>query len=153
MRLYLVQHAKALSKQENPERPLSEEGRRDMQKIAAFLGPLDLAVDYLWHSGKLRAAQTADFLAEIITVAKATTAREGLGPTDDVGPVADELAAIDDCVMVVGHLPFLVKLASLLLTGSESADTVAFKNGGLVCLARSEENRWQVEWMVTPELL
>lgn len=55
--------------------------------------------------------------------------------------------------MIVAHLPFLSKLASLLLTGSESASTVAFKQGGIVCLERFEGQRWQVDWMIIPELL
>jgi len=55
--------------------------------------------------------------------------------------------------MIVGHLPFLGKLASLLLTGCESANTVAFKQGGIVCLSRSELKQWQINWMVTPEIL
>jgi phosphohistidine phosphatase len=55
--------------------------------------------------------------------------------------------------MSVGHLPFLNKLASLLLTGCESADAVAFKNAGIVALSRNEGNNWQIDWMVTPEIL
>ncbi|MBL4614083.1 MAG: hypothetical protein JKY27_04320 [Magnetovibrio sp.] len=37
MKLYLVQHAKALSKEENPRRTLSQEGLNDAIKMAAFL--------------------------------------------------------------------------------------------------------------------
>lgn len=37
MRLYLIQHAKAKSKQENPARPLSRKGREDIRKVAGFL--------------------------------------------------------------------------------------------------------------------
>jgi phosphohistidine phosphatase len=55
--------------------------------------------------------------------------------------------------MIVGHLPFLSKLASLLLTGSESSETVAFKQGGIVCLKCKDKNLWQIDWMITPELL
>ena len=153
MKLYLVQHAKAASKQIDPHRPLTEEGHQDMQKVTAFIKPLKLCVDYLWHSGKRRAAQTAELLAEVIKINKAKTARDGLGPNDDVTVLRDELASLQQDVMIVGHLPFLSKLASLLLGGSESANTVAFKQGGIVCLRRAEENQWQIDWMVTPELL
>jgi len=65
----------------------------------------------------------------------------------------DELAPNGRDVMIVGHLPFVSKLASLLLTGDESADTIAFQKGGIVCLERSAEDKWHVNWMVTPELL
>ncbi len=66
MKLYLVQHAKAASKQADPQRPLTEEGRRDIQKVASFIRPLGLGLDYLWHSGKKRAAETAEILAEAL---------------------------------------------------------------------------------------
>jgi phosphohistidine phosphatase len=55
--------------------------------------------------------------------------------------------------MIVGHQPFLGKLSSLLLTGYESAGPIAFHNGGVLCLGRTADNRWQVEWLVTPELV
>jgi phosphohistidine phosphatase len=152
MKLYLVQHAKAAGKQEDPDRPLTEEGKREVQKVAEFVKPLRLCVDHLWHSRKLRAEQTAEVLAGVIEV-QATTARDGLGPTDDVVALADELAGSEVHIMVVGHLPFLSKLASLLLTGSESANAVAFKNGGVVSMQSDEDGRWQIDWMVTPELL
>ena len=153
MKLYLVQHAKAASKEANPERPLTEEGQRDIRKVASFIKPLNLCVDYMWHSGKKRAEQTANALAEAIEINKDQTARTGLGPNDDVAALKDELNSTRQDIMIVGHLPFLARLASLLLAGSESDDTVAFKNAGIVALARSEENRWQIEWMILPELL
>ncbi len=179
MKLYLVQHAKAASEQIDPQRPLTEEGRSEIQKVAAFIKPLNLCVDYLWHSRKKRAEQTAEVLAEVIKVNKAVNARDGLGPNDDVKALKDELISADGDIMVIGHLPFLSKLASLLLAlpqvaGSESANTVAFKNAGIVCLSSrkaralnsSDENRsfdklkmvsnvepWQIEWIIIPELI
>jgi len=152
MKLYLVQHAKAALKEVDPQRPLTREGLRDIKKVAEFIKPLSLCVDYLWHSGKKRAVQTAEVLAEVIKVNKTLTGRDGLTPNDDVNVLKNELASATDNIMIVGHLPFLAKLASLLLAGCESADTVAFKQGGIVCLSRSEENNWQIDWMVTPEL-
>jgi len=152
MKLYLVQHAKAASKDVDPQRPLTEEGRRDIQKVAAFIKSLNLSVDYLWHSGKKRAQQTAELLAEVIRVNKANVPHAGLGPNDDVTVLKDELVSGRQDIMIVGHLPFLPKLASLLLTGSESSNTVAFKQAGIVCLDYSDDNKWQLDWMIIPEL-
>ncbi len=153
MKLYFVQHAKAASKQVDPQRSLTEEGRRDIRKVAAFIKPLKLWVDCLWNSGKRRAVQTAEILAEVIEIKEAKIARDGLGPNDDVTALRNELAFSQQDIMIVGHLPFLSKLVSLLLAGSESANTVAFKNGGIVCLNRAETNQWQIDWIVTPELI
>jgi len=153
MKLYLVQHAKAASKEADPQRPLTVEGRRDIQKVAAFIKPLNLSVDYLWHSTKERAIQSAVILAEAVKVNEAKIARDGLAPNDDVTQLKNELISNQKDIMIVGHLPFVSKLTSLLLTGSESANTVAFKQGGIVALNSAEPNHWQIDWMVIPDLL
>jgi len=153
MKLYLIQHAQAAPKEIDPERTLTDQGRRDIKKIASFIKPMNLCVDYLWHSGKKRAEQTAEILSDVIRINKQQSARDGLGPIDDVTAIKDELNTSQQDIMIVGHLPFLAKLASLLLTGSESANTVAFKQAGIVCLNRNDENPWQLEWMIIPELL
>ncbi len=152
MKLYLVQHAKAASEQVDPQRPLTEEGRSDIQKVATFIKSSNLCVDYLWHSGKKRAEQTAKILAEAIKI-KTLTIHDGLGPNDDVKAFKDELISVNGDIMVVGHLPFLSKLASLVLAGAELANTVAFKNAGIVCIDRYDKNQWQIDWFVTPELI
>jgi len=153
MKLYLVQHAKAAAKEVDPQRSLTEEGRRETEKVATFVRPLNPGIECIWHSGKKRAAQTAELLVEAFAVKAASLARQGLGPNDAVAPLAEELAAADEEVMIVGHLPFLSKLASLLLTGSESGDTVTFRNGGIVCLQLGEDKRWHICWVVTPDVL
>jgi phosphohistidine phosphatase len=153
MNVYLVQHAKATSKEIDPKRPLSEMGTREMRKVAAFIKPLNLKVDYLWHSEKTRAIQTANTLKEAIKINKVVNSRNDIGPTDDVTKLAKELQSATDDIMIVGHLPFLSKLASLLLTGSESANIMSFKNAGIVCINRSDEKLWQIEWIITPEII
>ena len=47
MKLYLVQHGRAASKDVDSRRPLTEEGRSDVENIAAFVKSLGLSVDYL----------------------------------------------------------------------------------------------------------
>jgi len=153
MKLYLVQHANAVSEDVDPQRPLSDRGLKDIQKVAAFIKSLNLSVDYLWHSTKTRAIQTAEILAEVITINKEKIERQGLAPNDDVAAIKDELVAARQDMMIVSHMPFVSKLASLLLAGREFANTVAFRQGGIVALCTSESNQWQVEWMITPELL
>jgi len=153
MKLFLVQHAMAVSKELDPDRPLTEEGRRDIQKVAAFVKPLNFAVDSLWHSGKTRARQTAEILARVVTITNEMAAHDGLTPNDNVQAIKESIIYAGRDIMIVGHLPFMAKLASLLLTGSESSGTVAFRQGGIVCLSSEDKNQWQIEWMITPELL
>jgi phosphohistidine phosphatase len=153
MKLYLVQHAKAVSKDVDPKRPLTDEGHRDIQKVAGFIEALNLKVDSLWHSGKTRAAQTADVLSEVVQVRTETAERNGLAPNDDVEAMKDELVASDRDVMIVGHMPFVSKLTSLLLADDKSAGVVAFRQSGIVALEQRAEDQWQINWILVPELL
>ncbi len=153
MRLYLVQHAKAMSKAQDPQRHLTDEGRQEANRMARFLAPLGLHLGQLWHSSKPRAVQTSQIYAQVMTVDERPAERDGLAPDDNVAPLRDELAVATDDTMVVGHMPFMAKLATLLLTGYDTPSVIAFKNAGIVCLGRTDDNRWQVEWVVTPDLL
>jgi len=153
MKVYLVQHGKAATKETDPIRPLTEEGQRDVRKVAEFIKPLSLCLDCIRHSGKIRAEQTAEILASVIKTNRGIMERKGLAPNDDVAALKDELSSAEDDIMIVGHLPFLGKLASLLVAGSESAEVAEFKQGGIVCLERREDEKWRINWMITPELL
>ena len=153
MKIYLIRHGDAVSSDVDPQRPLSEQGRADIDKIASFVSPLRISVEHIWHSGKLRAAQTAEILSGAVSAAKGCSAREGLGPNADVSAIADELEAYDTDLMIVGHLPFLWNLVSLLAAGRETADVAAFSAGAVACLKRRDPGLWQIDWMVTPEIL
>jgi len=153
MRLYLVQHGKATPKEQDPDRPLTGVGQEEVEAVADFIHPLELQVGQLWHSGKTRAKQTAKILAHALTVAEGPSARKDLAPDDYVAPLRDELAATSEDTMIVGHVPFVSRLAALLVTGYESPPVVTFVNAGIVCLERTGDNRWRIEWIVTPDLL
>lgn len=153
MRIYLVQHGKAKSKDVDPDRSLTDRGVRDVEKMAAFLKPLGLRVRAIWHSGKTRAAQTADILGSALEATQGVVQREGLAPNEPIGPVREAVTSAAEDLMIMGHLPFLSKLASALVAGSEEADVIAFQMGGVVCVERSEDDGHRLLWMVNPELL
>ncbi|MCZ2845213.1 MAG: histidine phosphatase family protein [Candidatus Bathyarchaeota archaeon] len=71
MKLYLVQHAEAKQEEEDPARPLSEKGWENLDKISDFLKGKDIKVSKIFHSGKLRAKQTAEKLSEAIDSSRA----------------------------------------------------------------------------------
>ena len=148
MKLYLVQHAKAASKDIDPTCSLTEEGLWDIQKIATFIKPLNLSVDYLWHSGKKRAQQTAEFLSEVITINKEHIAFNGLAPNDAIMDLKNKIMLTQKDIMIVGLLPFLPKLASVLLAGRNSLNLLKFRNAGIVCLNCVDHNKWQLDWMI-----
>ena len=153
MKLYLVQHAESKSEKIDPTRGLTEKGEADVKKVAAFLKPLGLTVTAIWHSGKTRAFQTAEILRQALSAKQGVLERGGLAPLDPVQPIQEEIFQVSEDLMIVGHLPFMGKLASALAAGSESADAVAFRQGGIVCLECDDQGTWSVRWAVTPDLL
>jgi len=72
---------------------------------------------------------------------------------DDVRLWADRLAKGKEDLMLVGHLPFMEKLASYLLCGNENARLVLFRYGAIVCLDQKEDQAWAVRWILTPEMI
>ena len=153
MRLYLVQHGKPLPKEENPDKPLSEQGRRDVTHLAEFLERAGVTVDMAFHSGKSRAEETASILVSRIGKGLKAEKREGLSPLDDIKGVVYTVLEEKKDLLIVGHLPHLGKLASYLIAGDESLPVVTFQQGGMVCLEKGEEGNWTLAWMIIPDIL
>jgi phosphohistidine phosphatase len=150
MYLYLIQHGEATSEETNPLRPLSEKGRSDVVKVTGFMKKVGITASEIWHSTKLRAKQTAEIVAE--TLALRITEKEGLAPNDPPAQWVDRILKMKEDVIIVSHLPFLQKFVSHLITGSESNEVIKFRQGGMVCLERTD-SRWSVIWIILPELL
>ncbi|MHA2172217.1 MAG: phosphohistidine phosphatase SixA [Candidatus Kariarchaeaceae archaeon] len=151
MRLYLVQHAKAHTKEENQERTINEVGRSETNKVGLYYNKLIWnKPEKIVHSSKLRAKETAEILGSYLN------APNGIEEEADLDPMADpriwvtKLRRIETDLMIVGHLPHLAKLTSILLTGNSDNQTVKFYNSGIVCLEKVE-NSWLVQWITIPE--
>lgn len=153
MRVYLSQHGQAKSKQVDPQPDLTDKGRRDVEKVTAFLRPLNLQVEAIWHSGKARARQTAEVLASGVTAAQGVVEHEGLAPKDPPEPIRQAIEAAEGDLFIVGHLPFLGGLSASLVAGTEQTDVVAMQQGCVVCLEQAENQNWRVAWMVVPDAL
>lgn len=154
MDLYLMQHGEATTEAEDPERPLTDAGRAAVQRVAARARAAGVRVSRCVHSGKLRAEQTAQLLMDEIGAEVNVEARPGLSPNDAVTPAAEWLRALtaDQSLALVGHLPFLDRLTSLLVAGDEGAHVVRFQMGGLVKLEPKENgDGFSVAWAVPPD--
>jgi phosphohistidine phosphatase len=154
MRLYLVQHGESVPEETDPNRPLTEKGRADVFKAARFLRDAGIKIDVIWHSTKLRAKQTAQLIAEAVLPRKGMLEKTGLAPNDPVDKMKEEILKDNqENVMLVGHLPFLGKLASLFLTDSESHHLIGFRQGGVVCLDQMDKGGWFIAWIAIPDLI
>lgn len=151
MELYLVQHGAAKSEAEDSERGLTDDGRRTVEHMAEIAGRLNLRLEVIEHSDKLRARQTGGILARRLRPAQGTRQIGGLAPLDDVEPMCARLAAAKENLMLVGHLPYLSRLVSRLVGVPAEQTVVHFQMGGLVRLDRDEAGRWTVRWVLPPE--
>lgn len=149
MRIYLVRHGEAVPEHVDPARPLSARGRAEIERVAAEVARLGWRVAEIRHSGLTRARQTAEMLAARLAPERGVRAVEGLRPDDDPHRLAAECEATREPVMLVGHLPHLGRLASLLLLGDPGRELIRFGTGTVAGLARTDGG-FLVECVIGP---
>ncbi len=152
MSIYLAQHGKSFSKEEDPKRSLTHEGIAESGYISEVLKDKGVFISCIKHSHKMRAKQTAEILASMIKPEKGMMEIDGIAPDDDVRAFARSLKH-EQFAMFVGHLPFMEKLVSYLINGSEEKAVLEFQNSGVVCLDFNEENdSWFIKWTLYPSI-
>ncbi len=148
MPLYIVQHGKSLSKDVDPDQGLSSEGTADVKRIADVAKGYHVKVSMIVHSGKKRARQTAEIYAAALSPKHGISVQSGMDPLDDPIPFSGTLAPEAE-MMLVGHLPFLEKLVSHLVTGSFDRPVFRLQNGGILCLDQ-HNGSWVITWALMP---
>jgi phosphohistidine phosphatase len=148
MVLYLVRDGEAKKETEDPAQGLTDKGREQVRRTASSASKLVSRLSEILHSPKARAQQTAEILAEHLKPERGTRPADHLLPLDDPGIWAQRVAGIREDVIIVSHLPFLAKLAGLLLCGDQDKIFVEFGAAGMLCLDRSGDGRWSIQWMI-----
>lgn len=146
---YLVRHGEAKSEAENPRRPLSQRGREGVERVARAVAKKGLVVNQIFHSDKVRARETAEILAHHLTPKSGICEIKGLAPEDDPLIAKAELETAQSSLMLVGHLPHLGRLASLLVTGKPDVKEVDFAAAAIVCLSK-QNGGWKISWGLDP---
>ena len=74
-------------------------------------------------------------------------------PYDDVTIIVPELDPSLN-VMLVGHLPFMERLVSYLITESRDITIIQFQAGGMVCPDQVEKTGpWHIKWALMPKMV
>jgi phosphohistidine phosphatase len=149
--LYILQHGEAEPKEVDPERPLSGQGVQDIRKLAAHLKNTGIQPGKIFHSGKLRAAQSARLIADVLSPGLEPVPSDGLNPNDDPSVIARDINSADETLLLASHMPFVSCLCSTLLTGTTNADFASLP-GTLFCLEETD-GKWRLAWMLRPDLL
>jgi phosphohistidine phosphatase len=149
MRIYLIRHGEAMEDLQDSRRPLSAEGRRQVERVASQARVSDAAPRHIFHSGKLRALETAEIVGAALCPAGVDIrAVAGLAPDDDPTAAAELAALAEEDLLFAGHLPHLSLLAGLL-TGR----SISFSTATMVCLERSDAGTkptWTIQWIAAP---
>lgn len=142
--IYLVHHADAVGPDVNPQRPLSAAGAASAERTAARVAALGARPDVVWHSGKLRARQTAEHYWRACNALAECSATRDVQPDDPPGWLADRLRGEPRSVMIVGHYPHLPRLVATLL-GREAAMPI---HGAVALQTNDDGETWTEAWRV-----
>ena len=159
MNLYLMRHAHALDIGEEGirrdfDRPLARKGKEITLEVAKALKTLDIRLDLIATSPLPRARQTAEIVAG------------ELDAPVDLCPMMAPNGSFQELilwlkksglgsVMLVGHMPDLCELASLLISGNPSA-AIIFKKAAVCRIsfdAGPASGTGTLEWLLPPALL
>ena len=149
MYLYLAHHGDAVGPEIDPRRPLSAAGLAAVERLATQAAALGARPATVWHSGKLRAKQTAEAFWRSCNALAELSATRDLQPDDPPAWFRDRLRGESRDILIAGHFYHLPRLLTLLLRGSEDAP-LAFPLHGVVALETLDEGetwieRWRLE--------
>jgi len=144
--VFLVHHGDAEGPDVDPRRPLSAPGREAVVRLAAEAAARGARPAVVWHSGKLRARQTAEEFWRACNALAEFSAVRDLQPDDQPAWMRDRLRGESRDVMLVGHYPHLPALLELLTRGSAGA-SAPFPQHGIVALETLDDGEtWKEVW-------
>jgi phosphohistidine phosphatase len=159
--LCIMRHGPAVTRGtatgEDSSRPLTPEGKEKVQQNARGLVKAGFEADWIVTSPLVRAAETAEIVADAFEPSVSTDFSDALKP----GAAPEALIAFlarhleRRRVLLVGHEPDLSQLAGRLIGAGRHAN-LGFKKGGC-CLIRFTEfppkMPGELVWWLTPRIL
>ncbi len=145
--LCLVHHGHAMGPEVDAMRPLTERGREAVAQVAEAARQQGVRPDVVWHSGKLRARQTAETFWRVCNPLATFAAARGLQPEDPPVWMRDQLASDPRSILIVGHMPHLPKLLHALRGEHPALPAFDFPLHGCVAL-EAEGTAWKELWRI-----
>jgi phosphohistidine phosphatase len=145
--VYLVHHGDAVGPEIDPRRPLSANGQAHVERLAREAASRGAKPDVVWHSGKLRAKQTAEAFWRACNPLAELSATRDLQPEDPPTWIADRFHGESRDILIAGHFPHLPRL---LMRFTRSGDERSFPPHGIVALLSEDEGKtWTEVWRLT----
>jgi len=160
MKIFLLRHGSAFDIGEcgantDAERMLTKEGRDCTTTVLRRLRKV-CQPQRIWTSPLVRARETAEIACEILEPAEPLSMLDHLRAGGDPSGVLRWLkTCTEESLMLVGHMPDLAILGSLLILRVE-AEGMALKKSGVCCIefeGAVKEGYGRLVWLVTPSLL
>lgn len=133
--LYILRHGDAGTPLDDPakddERPLSKEGRQEMEKVAESITELGLEFDLIATSPLPRALQTAEAVAREYKTLNKMEQWEELKYSADTETLYSRLAKQKkgSSILIVGHEPHLTGMMAEIIAGTSNVNLVLKKAG------------------------
>ena len=156
LQLFLLRHADAGDPAawsgDDDDRPLSDKGELQAERLGTFLAGIGFSVDAVRSSPKVRARRTAEVVADAIGAHVQLDDRlgSGCGPATVDAIVAD--AGDARRVLLAGHDPDFSELLAWL----SGSDRLTMKKGEFARLdvkGRVADGRARLRWLMPPDLL
>lgn len=145
-RVWLVHHGEAVGPEIDVRRPLSPRGQAAVAHLAAAAAARGTYPAVVWHSGKLRARQTAEAFWRTCNALGTFSATRDLQPDDPANWMRDRLIGEARDVLIAGHFPHLPRLLALLVSGRDQPST-DFPLHGVVALESGDDGgSWTEQW-------
>lgn len=148
MKLYIARHGEAVEDTIDPERPLTANGRRQLENLSSLIKQQGHLVQQVFHSKKLRTLQTATILGNAISPGTKLQLLPAANPGSSVEVLVEEIGLLDKDTLIVSHMPLVAMLVSQLLTGDVRTLAVKFTPGTIFCLEKTY-GPWILTWLET----
>ena len=161
MDLYILRHGIAVERgtpgfEQDFDRPLTPEGEQKLRRITKTIRQLGLSFDLIISSPYIRARETAEIVANALSLQKQLEFRDTLGADGSPPELIAELAKIKPepgSLLLVGHEPSLSTIITLLTSGS-AQPFLTLKKAGL-CKISVDALRVgrcaKLDWLLTPK--
>lgn len=144
-----MHHGDAAGPDVDPRRPLSERGREHVVRLAAEAAARGARPTVVWHSGKLRARQTAEAFWRACNALAAFSATRDLQPEDPPEWIRDRLRGETRDILIAGHYPHLPRLLALMVSTAHGSDLRSFPQHGVVAVETEDKgNTWKELWRI-----
>jgi phosphohistidine phosphatase len=148
LKLFLVHHGEAVGPEVDTRRPLSIRGEINARTVASEAAVRGAKPAIVWHSGKLRARQTAEAFWRACNALAEFSAAPDLQPSDPPFRLRDRLIGQTGDILIAGHFPHLPRLLTLLLSAAEEP-LMHFPEHGIVALESTDQGQtWKELWRV-----